>query len=45
MRFIASQLTAEEIEALALYYAADLAQSPAVSTASHTRPDAPRARR
>jgi cytochrome c553 len=45
MRFIASQLTAEEIEALALYYAGDLAQLPAVSTASHTRPDAARARR
>lgn len=45
MRFIASQLTAEEIEALSRYYAGDLAQSPAASTASHSRPDAPLARR
>jgi cytochrome c553 len=41
MRFIASQLTAEEIEALAQYYAGDLAQPPAAPTASHPRPDAP----
>lgn len=45
MRFIASQLTAEEIEALSRYYTGDLAQPPAGSTASYTRPDAPLARR
>jgi cytochrome c553 len=45
MRFIASQLTAEEIDTLSRYYAGDLAQPPAGSTASYTRPDAPLARR
>jgi cytochrome c553 len=43
MRFIASQLTAEESEALAQYYAGELAQPPAASTASPPRPDAPHA--
>ena len=43
MRFIASQLTAEEIDALARYYAGDLASPPAVSAASATPPNAPRA--
>jgi hypothetical protein len=41
MRFIASQLTAEEIERLARYYAGDLASLPAVSTASEMPPNAP----
>jgi cytochrome c553 len=45
MRFIASQLTAEEIDTLSRYYTGDLAQPPAGSTASYTRPDAPLARR
>ena len=43
MRFIASQLTAEEIDALARYYAGDLASPPTVSAASATPPNAPRA--
>jgi len=43
MRFIASQLTAEEIDALARYYADDLTSPPAVSAASATPPNAPRA--
>ena len=43
MRFIASQLKAEEIDALARYYAGDLASPPAVSAASATPPNAPRA--
>jgi len=45
MRFIASQLTAEDIDTLSRYYAGDLAQPPAGSTASYTHPDAPLARR
>ena len=45
MRCIASQLTAEEIDTLSRYYTGDLAQPPAGSTASYTRPDAPLARR
>jgi AcrR family transcriptional regulator len=39
----AGDLLAEEIEALARYYSADLAQPPGISIASHPGPDAPRA--
>ena len=43
LKLQAGDLLAEEIEALARYYSGDLAEPPAVSTASHPRPDAPRA--
>jgi AcrR family transcriptional regulator len=42
LKLQAGDLLAEEIEALARY-SGDLAQPPAVSTASHPRPGAPRA--
>jgi AcrR family transcriptional regulator len=43
LKLQAGDLLAEGIEALAQYYSGDLAQPPAVSTASHPRPDAPHA--
>jgi len=43
LKLQAGDLLAAEIEALARYYSGDLAQPPAVSTASHPRPDASRA--
>ena len=43
LKLQAGDLPAEEIEALVQYYSGDLAQPPAVSTASHPRPDASRA--
>jgi hypothetical protein len=41
MRFIASPLNAEDIEALVPYYAGDLASPPAAPTANHPCPEAP----
>jgi AcrR family transcriptional regulator len=38
LKLQAGDLLAEELEALARYYSGDLAQPPAVSTASHPRP-------
>ena len=43
LKLQAGDLLAEEIEPLARYYSGELAQPPAVSTASHPHPDAPHA--
>jgi AcrR family transcriptional regulator len=43
LKLQAGDLLAEEIEARARYYSGDLAEPPAVSTAGHPRPGAPRA--